>query len=679
MLPVGLQLAPQPLAPPGRHPLVVMFAHNHFSAWFGEMRYHEITVAIPWVEYAEERTPHRGPFVYLPRLWLDQTLPRLLGNRIYGYEKLPAQVRAEGGDWEIRDDDGDLLVRARFDDEREARAPAQWSAFEWARRMLEQPTISQVRRVFDADARAHDDRHQSFYGSTVRYMLSDRDATIAPLTGELAFGGGLSVPGLLPQQPIALPSLAHDVLGAFRMRCAVRVSLPGPTAPIRYPVAPGRKLRVAVLGGGPSACAAAYWLARQPERFEVDVYTMGWRLGGKCAAARNPDAHERIEEHGLHAFPGFYHNAFRTLRSVYAGIGWSIDGEAGPFTAAFVPRDHVGVMDRFASNWRYYPTPIRRNDRAPGALPALAEQANGHIGEALRGLVHRIAGSVRAGLDGRDTTGDPDLAEVVDTLRLPWQRSIERVASWLDRRSEIDIEALVETPLAVSRTKRWIVHLLGDVRSGLAWYFRDSSVDDGRAWFEWGTLDTLLTIAIGVLTESTLDFDDLDDLDFRGWLVEHGLAAEHHDISAIMQVYETLFAHASDLPYRYGDLACGVGLRWFLLMAFGYSGHIAYEFGHACPETLMSPYLLALERHGARVHFFHRVDALELAGEGDARQLARVRLAVQAEPVGERYHPFIGGAQPDRTPPAWPSAPHWDQLQGGERLAAQLTGQPGGQ
>src|SRR2546425_4501635 len=45
--------------------------------------------------------------------------------------------------------------------------------------------------------------------------------------------------------------------------------------------------KVAVLGGGPAAITAAFELTAAPElrdRFEVTVYQLGWRLGGKCAS-----------------------------------------------------------------------------------------------------------------------------------------------------------------------------------------------------------------------------------------------------------------------------------------------------------------------------------------------------------------------------------------------------------
>ena len=52
-------------------------------------------------------------------------------------------------------------------------------------------------------------------------------------------------------------------------------------------------------------------------RERATVAQVGWRLGGKGASGRNPDRGQRIEEHGLHIWLGFYANAFRLLRACY--------------------------------------------------------------------------------------------------------------------------------------------------------------------------------------------------------------------------------------------------------------------------------------------------------------------------------------------------------------------------
>ena len=78
------------------------------------------------------------------------------------------------------------------------------------------------------------------------------------------------------------------------------------------------KKKIAILGGGPGAISAAFDLtskAEWREQFDVTIYQIGWRLGGKCASGRGE--HDRIEEHGLHLLGGSYENAFRMLRAAY--------------------------------------------------------------------------------------------------------------------------------------------------------------------------------------------------------------------------------------------------------------------------------------------------------------------------------------------------------------------------
>ena len=81
-----------------------------------------------------------------------------------------------------------------------------------------------------------------------------------------------------------------------------------------------KKPKIAILGGGISALAAAYELAKQ-DRYNITVYQMGWRLGGQGASGRNQKKHDRIEEHGLHIWFGFYENAFHLMEQCYNELG----------------------------------------------------------------------------------------------------------------------------------------------------------------------------------------------------------------------------------------------------------------------------------------------------------------------------------------------------------------------
>src|SRR5262249_34067068 len=79
-------------------------------------------------------------------------------------------------------------------------------------------------------------------------------------------------------------------------------------------------------GGGCGGLSAAWRLSATRalrEQFDVTVYQSGWQLGGKGASGRMPHddggagSGQRIEEHGLHIWFGFYGHAFRTLRQAY--------------------------------------------------------------------------------------------------------------------------------------------------------------------------------------------------------------------------------------------------------------------------------------------------------------------------------------------------------------------------
>ncbi|HET6585414.1 MAG TPA: NAD(P)-binding protein, partial [Nannocystaceae bacterium] len=319
LLPAGLQLAPQPLVPPGRHPIFVLCSHDWFDAWFGDMDYHELMIGVPYVELADAQARNRGPFVYMPRLHLDQALPRVLGNAIYGFEKLPGRIAVddEAGTYRVTDpDSGGELASLAWEATADWSPPAALPGFAWVRKLFEMPTVSQAQRVFDVNAFSDRDDPPLFLCSTVTYGLADPSARVQPIRARLRLGEALTPAGL-PTDVFASDGLDTAFLGAFRLQAPQVVSLPGACATTRFTAAPGPVQRVLVLGGGPAACTAAYWLAQAPDRFRVTLATQGFRLGGKCAASRNPDADMRIEEHGLHAFVGFYENAFRTVREVY--------------------------------------------------------------------------------------------------------------------------------------------------------------------------------------------------------------------------------------------------------------------------------------------------------------------------------------------------------------------------
>src|SRR5215468_10589402 len=85
-----------------------------------------------------------------------------------------------------------------------------------------------------------------------------------------------------------------------------------------------------------SALTAAYYLSGQPgwkDKFDITIYQMGWRLGGKAANGRDQENWDRNYEHGYHMLFGFYENTFATMRGVYKELNRSSDQPLSEFIA----------------------------------------------------------------------------------------------------------------------------------------------------------------------------------------------------------------------------------------------------------------------------------------------------------------------------------------------------------
>ena len=137
--------------------------------------------------------------------------------------------------------------------------------------------------------------------------------------------------------------------------------------------------KIAILGGGASSLCAAWDLVHSdPGAYDITVYQVGWRLGGKGASGRRiPDETSaskdcRIEEHGLHFMFGFYENVFRIIREAYA----EHYGDPALWQRFFKTKDTAVAMIHFLNeqNTEWAPwTLVDFNDQPLGRLTLLRD------------------------------------------------------------------------------------------------------------------------------------------------------------------------------------------------------------------------------------------------------------------------------------------------------------------
>jgi Acetoacetate decarboxylase (ADC) len=221
ILPRMLELAPQDWTAPGLHPVLFMFGRQsnvrpNFVPVPG-LFYEELIVAIPYIQWRDDRYAYRGPYVYPPRLYLDHLLPTLLGW-IPGYPKRLARIRAEEHTFQVshlfRDQP---VIHARFSSKGEPRPMGDFPLFSATAAMLGQPILGKAFLV------------GPFVGTFLNFELER--ALIQPADAELwidrQFLGGL------PVGKIQTPGIDEVPLGAFRFIVPWNVGPPFmPSSPI---------------------------------------------------------------------------------------------------------------------------------------------------------------------------------------------------------------------------------------------------------------------------------------------------------------------------------------------------------------------------------------------------------------------------------------------------------------
>lgn len=422
---------------------------------------------------------------------------------------------------------------------------------------------------------------------------------------------------------------------------------------------PVERRRVAVLGGGIAALTTVAALTEDPgwrTKYDITVYQMGWRVGGKGASGRDPDNADRIEEHGLHIWFGFYENAFRLMRQLYAELGREPSEPMATWQDAFKPHSTVVLQEHVDGLWKQWAMEMPLHDGLPGdggpeSTPS--DWVRGLLDASRRMIRMFFAYGIISGYNGTEESlvrniGRASATSLMMLLNLA-DKASNGTAEFFGRMLPFGSG---ETAAAVRRSRQVFSKALQG---------RFEKNDDMRRL--WIILDLTLTVLYGILKDRVLErgFDSIDHVDFIEWLEHHGASQMTTRSAPVRAVYDLAFAYEDGDVHR-PNFAAGTTLRGYLRGLFSYKGAFMWKMQAGMGDIVFTPLYEVLRRRGVQFKFFHKVEHLGLCEE--KKSVRTIRIARQATVLHGDYQPLVDV----KGLPCWPDRPLYDQLAEGAEL-----------
>ncbi len=445
------------------------------------------------------------------------------------------------------------------------------------------------------------------------------------------------------------------------------------------------------------------------ERFDITVYQLGWRLGGKGATGRNLAHGSRIEEHGYHTLFGFYENVFAVMRDCYAQ--WNRDPSL-PFSQFIAEtkleeethphrfglrRENYFIMQQELKDgsWHDFIIDFPENTDVPGNGGVLPSPL-AYIEEALQLLLRILSGHLVALETPTEHASAPHwwdkleafaghLAADLDPLSHGAHSPSGLLKLALAALSEVRKSLGEDAPLSFAEHLGLdlLVDLLRAYLVVLWEIVKDRLDTHWISYLVWTSSDFICTSLIGMIKDDVLlnGFNSIDGTNFWEWLKKWETVKEGTLITNssmwVQAAYDSSFAYANGdstspstpakPPKGTPNMGAGTMLRGGMRLMLTYKGAMAWKFQAGCADVMVSPLYEVLKARGVRFEFFSKVESLGVKkGDDGTLTIDSVRIQRQVELVDPAagYSPLVTV----KDIPCWPSEPDWSQIKDGDSL-----------
>jgi uncharacterized protein with NAD-binding domain and iron-sulfur cluster len=418
------------------------------------------------------------------------------------------------------------------------------------------------------------------------------------------------------------------------------------------------RTQIAILGGGLGALTAAFELTEQdPEkaRYDITVYALGWRLGGKGLVGRDKLANWRALEHGLHVWAGFYDNAFDLVQRLYARLGRPPDDWRGKFEGL----NHFTAMEYVDNLWKPWLLATSPNALDPGidqtgdlAPLALLRQLLSWVEQS---FVDSILAAYQTPI--ARTEMQREIAAVLLTPRDDtFPTALSAIGALLDRQPP-------GPKTITANDRRRAFNLVKVFRNQVASAVSVVSKDD-----EARRLHILFDLAAGLvhglLSDEVLlgGFDAIDHWEWSDWMKHNFCKPESLESAVVRGCYDYVFGYIQGIR----KVGAGVGTLALLRLLFTYKGSIFYALKEPMGDFLFAPLYTYLCKRDVKFKFFHRLDELKLSNDGSVIEKIALGRQVKLKYPDVGYKPLID--VPGKDYKSWPTHPDYDQIEHGDEL-----------